>query len=256
MTQIPHITLPILNGIKHGFFGRKGGVSHAQPGFETLNVGMNKGDNIDDIVENRRRICQQFGLTLDGLVIVNQQHTDVVHIVDRPFENIPVGDALVTTKPNLLLGIQTADCVPVLFADCENQVVAGAHAGWRGAVKGILESTLDKMIEVGANRSNIKVALGPCIWQSSYEVGPDFVQAMKDHPGAYRPEFFIPGNRVDHFYFDLPGYVMDRLKKAGVKHITPSPFNTFANPEDFFSYRYKTIHQLPYLGLQLSVIRL
>jgi YfiH family protein len=254
MTQLPTVTSSLLSGLNHSFFGRKGGVSHSHPGFETLNVGLNKGDDDQNIIENRRRICQHFGLTLDHLVIVNQQHTDIAHIVDKPFKTAPLGDALVTTTPNLLLGIQTADCVPILFADSENQVIAAAHAGWRGSVKGIIEDTLDKMVKMGANRSTIKVALGPCIWQQSYEVGPDFIETMQSYPGAYQPQFFIKAERAHHFYFDLPGYVNHRLQQAGIQNIDSSPFDTFANPKESFSYRYKTVNHLPYIGQQLSVI--
>ena len=259
MTKLPVITSPsfnILGNIEHAFFGRKGGVSNSHPGFETLNIGLNKGDDDQNIIENRRLIAQHFGLTLDHLIIINQQHTDIVHFVDKPFQAPPLGDALVTTEPNFLLGIQTADCVPLLFVDADNHVVGAAHAGWRGAVKGIIEATLNKMVEVGANRSAIKTALGPCIWQPSYEVGVDLIETMQSYPGAYHSQFFTEGDRNNHFYFDLPGYVKHRLLKAGVQSVDLSPFDTFANPKDFFSYRYKTVNHLPYIGQQLSVIKL
>jgi YfiH family protein len=241
--------------IKHGFFGREGGVSHDHPSFESLNVGFNKGDSDENVLENRRLICQHFGLTIDDLVLAHQDHTTVFYLVDQPFKGeAPIGDALITTTPNLLLSIQTADCVPVLFFNPDNKIIAAAHAGWRGAAKGVMEAVVEKMIDMGAKKDRIYVALGPCIWQESYQVGEDFIEALKNYPGAYQEQFLIKDETPGYFYFDLPGYVHHRLQKVGLQHIDPSPFNTFTNPEEFFSYRYKTVNHLPYNGQQLSVI--
>mgnify|MGYP002783822719 CR=1 FL=1 len=232
MHKVPCFSAPSLSMLKtvhHGFFGRES-------------------------QDHNSQVCELFGLECDRLVMLQQQHTDIVHVVHQPFTDMPIGDALITMQPNLMLAIRTADCAPVLLADPVKKIVAAVHAGWRGAVKGILETTVQKMVELGAGLSDLCVAIGPCIWQSSYEIGPDFIESMKSYPGAFAADFFIKSEQANHFYFDLPGYVQHRLLQAGVKAIDPSPFDTYANPDRFFSYRYETLKHLPATGRQLSVI--
>lgn len=258
MTKLPVITSALLSQFKeiyHGFFTREGGVSHSHPNLASLNVGFKKGDCDENVLENRRLICQHFGLTLDCLVLAYQDHTTIFHMVDQPFDGeIPIGDALITTTPNILLAIQTADCVPVLFFSPDKKIVAAVHAGWRGAAKGVIEATVQKMVDLGAEKKQIYAALGPCIWQESYQVKADFIETLKTLPNAYQEKFLIKDETPDCYLFDLPGYVQHRLQEAGLQYIEPSQFNTFANPKKFFSYRYKTVNNLSCNGQQLSVI--
>ena len=169
-------------------------------------------------------------------------------VVDSPFEGkFPKADALITTTPGLLIGVLTADCVPVLLSTSSGDMVAAVHAGWRGSVAGILENTLDKMRALGAKE--IQAALGPCIWQDTYEVSQEFYDNLNK-----LPSFFKPGNRPQHWQFDLPGYVMYRLQQAGIQHISSSLANTYTDPVRFFSCRRKTILGEAKFGNSLSGI--
>lgn len=235
-----------ISGISHGFFTRQGGVSKGD--FATLNAGLSNGDQHDHVMENRRRISRSLGFHEKNLLIVRQIHSPTVLIVNHPFEETPPeADALITTTPGLLIGVLTADCVPVLLSTSTGDIVAAVHAGWRGAVHGILENTIQQMRALGAH--HIKAALGPCIWQDSYEVSQEFYENLKDTPC-----FFKTGHRPLHWQFDLPGYVMARLQKAGIQDIDSSPANTYAHPDRFFSYRRKTIMQESQFGNSLSSI--
>lgn len=232
--------------LKHGFFTRHGGVSHGD--FATLNTAREKGDDLGHVQENRRRIAQALGFKENNLIIARQVHSANVVMVDRPFQgDPPEADALITTVPGLLLGVLTADCVPVLLSSTQGNIVAAVHAGWRGASGGILEATVEQMRGLGAK--NIIAALGPCIWQESYEVSQEFYDNL---PSA--SSFFAPSPLVNHWQFDLPGYVMSRLKIAKVDQISPSPVNTFTNPDRFFSYRRKMILGEKQFGCFLSGI--
>lgn len=253
----PVIKTPLLGQFKNiafGFFTREGGISQSHSGFKSLNVALHNGDIQKDVTENRRIICNSLNLNLDHLALVVQKHSNIVHSINQAYKIPPVGDALVTSVPNLILGIQTADCVPVLLTDPNKKIIAAAHAGWRGAVKGILENTVQEMIKQGADLTNIYGALGPCIWQQSYEVKDNFINEMQRYPNAYEKRFFISTEKQNSYLFDLSGYVTHRLIKMGIQHIDPSPFNTFSHPERFFSYRYKTLNNSPFNGCQLSVI--
>lgn len=234
--MVPYLQAPLLSnikGIRHGFFTRQGGVS--QGDFATLNVAREIGDPNDCVQENRRRIAQSLGIDEKKLITVRQRHTANVIVVDRPFEGeLPEADALITTVPGLFIGVLTADCAPVLLATLKGDMVAAVHAGWRGAVEGILENTVEKMNSLGGK--DIQAALGPCIWQDNYEISQEFYDNLKD-----APSFFKPGNRPTHWQFDLPGYVMHRLQQAGIHHISPSLANTYTDPVRFFSCRRKTI---------------
>jgi len=252
---------------EHGFFGRTGG--HSCGNLSSLNVGTDKDDSEDNVSKNKSLIAKSLGFEKKDIVTLKQQHTNICHKVDEKFkQNFShellgsrdriVGDALATNIRGVLLGVKTADCVPVLFADNYNQVVGAAHAGWRGALSGVLENTVAAMVDLGAKFENIVVAIGPCIWAESYEVGLDLKQQFESESPLACEEFFrikdTNGIAPCKWMFDLPGYVYKRLNKLGIDEISPSPFNTFENPDKFFSYRYNTVHGLGINGVQLSAI--
>ena len=241
LTKIPHV--------KHGFFTRVGGESTGC--YATLNTSLKKGDDPRCVYANRHSICKVFGLSIENLGLVSQEHTNTARFITEPFprDAIPVGDALVTTTKNLLIGMKTADCVPILLADKTQPIVAAAHAGWRGAVGGVIENTIQLMQEKGAQPENIVAALGPCIWQQSYDVDQRFVDNLKDDARS-----FIHKTQSGTHHFDLPGYVTDRLNKLGVAAVSPSPADTFSDSERFFSFRHKTTTNAADFGNQLSVI--
>lgn len=248
----PCLTSPALSAIsyvRHGFFTRLGGMS--QGCFAELNTSLKDGDDPDCVYENRRRICQTFNLSLDDLGVVNQRHTNIVHVITKPFsrKDIPVGDALITSTPRVLIGVKTADCVPILLADQTQPLVAAVHAGWKGAVGGIVENTVLRMNEMGAKSRNIVAALGPCIWQESFEVDQTFMEDLKGSE-----QFFTSGKQPNRYLFDLPGYVISRLEKTGVTTISPSLADTFADEKHFFSFRRKTVRNEDDFGNQMSVI--
>jgi YfiH family protein len=232
--------------VRHGFFTRQGGVSKGD--FASLNVVYKKKDDSANVVENRRRIANSLGFSPHNLVTINQVHSTKVLMVDKPFWNeVPDGDALVTTTPGLLIGVYTADCVPVLLSTHDGRIVAAIHAGWRGAVNGILEATLKVMKHKGAD--DIIAALGPCIWQESYEISQEFYNNE-----TIDRRFFNPGSRPNHWQFDLPGYVMSRLADSGIKIIQASPADTFTDATRFFSCRRKTLLNEADFGCSLSAI--
>lgn len=198
--------------------------------------------------ENRRRIAQSLGFETKNLVTACQVHSPHVLVVDRPFEgNLPHVDALVTTTPGLLMGILTADCVPVFMSTPAGDMVAAVHAGWRPAVGGIIEATVQVMKDLGAKE--ILAALGPCIWQESYEVSQEFYDNLTD-----APQFFKEGNRPHHWQFDLPGYVMHHLSMEGIQQVAPSPANTYTDADRFFSCRRRTLLGESNFGCSLSAI--
>jgi YfiH family protein len=239
---------PGLAGTRHGFFTRKGGVSEG--GFASLNCSDRSADEPARVAENRARAAGALGFAPEALVAVHQVHGVAVAVCDAPWESRPVADALVTARPGLLLGIVTADCGPVLFADERAGVVGAAHAGWRGAVAGVLEATLDAMRALGAH--NITAVVGPCIAQPSYEVGADLRDAVLARDAA-DASFFAEGRRADHWQFDLPGYCVARLRAAGAEaHATFD--DTLAEPEKFFSHRRRTLGAEGPIGHQLSAI--
>jgi len=238
-------------GIRHGYFTRDGGVSEGL--YRGLNVGLGSHDNWEHVQENRRRVAGWFGLPVERLATVHQVHSPDVIAVDANYDGTrPQADAMVTATPGIALGVLAADCGPILFADPENRVVGAAHAGWKGALTGVLENTIEAMVALGAKREMITACLGPSISQASYEVGPEFV----DRFVAYDPDYaryFIPSKRVGHAMFDLPGLTIDRLYKAGV---TAENLNlcTYPDPDRFFSYRRTTHAKEPDYGRQISAI--
>lgn len=250
------ITLSALNEIihiRHGFFTREGGVSTGL--YTSLNCGPGSADQPAAVAENRGRVMAMMDLPETALITVHQAHTADVATVTGPWAegSRPTADAMVTTVPGLALGILTADCAPVLLADRKNGIVAAAHAGWKGAIGGVLENTIARMVELGAKPKNIVGAIGPCIGQRSYEVGPDFPTAFLAE-SADNADFFAPSRRDGHFLFDLPGYVSRKLARLGLIDVTRVPADTCRDGARFFSYRRATLNNEPDYGRQVSVI--
>jgi YfiH family protein len=243
-----------LHGVAHGFLGRKGGVSTGD--MASLNVGLGSTDDPALIAENRRRAVEAV-LPGARLATLYQVHSpDCVAIVE-PFEDRlrPHADALVTDRPGLALGILTADCAPVLFADREAGVVGAAHAGWKGAVGGVTDSTIAAMETLGATRDRIVAAIGPCIARASYEVDIVFLARFaEDDPDNER--FFTEGRREDHWQFDLEAYVAHRLASAGIRTVEMLGQDTYARPDHFYSFRRATHRSEPDYGRQISIIGL
>ena len=242
-----------LEGIPHGFLGRKGGVSQGL--IASLNVGLGAGDDRAAVRENRRRALAAVAPGT-ALVTVHQVHSaDAVHAAAPwPDEARPHADALVADRPGLALGIVTADCTPVLLADRAAGVIAAAHAGWKGALGGVIEATLALMERHGADRARIAAAVGPVIARKSYEVDEAFLRRFAEADPA-NERFFTPG-REGHHQFDLEAYVLARLAGAGVTRAEALGLDTYADPERFFSYRRATHKGEPTYGRQLSLIAL
>ncbi|HSV30326.1 MAG TPA: peptidoglycan editing factor PgeF [Candidatus Omnitrophota bacterium] len=241
-----------INRIRHGFFTREGGAS--QGIYASLNVGVGSNDERAAVMENRARAMAMLDLPSEALVTVYQVHSPDVAVVEAPWQGEPPkADAMVTTVPGLALGILTADCAPVLFADRRGGVVGAAHAGWRGAVAGVLDNTIAKMVEMGARKKNIVAAVGPCIGQRSYEVGPEFPAPFLAEDPA-NADFFAASAKPGHHLFDLPGYISRRLAKLGVTEVTRVPADTCRDEARFFSYRRTTLRREPDYGRQLSAI--
>lgn len=227
------------SGLRHAFFTRQGGVSDGL--YASLNGGLGSQDRPGAVAENRARMCAQLGLPGDRMASLHQVHSAQAVVVEAPFPlaERPKADAMVTRVPGLALGIATADCGPILFADPENGVVGAAHAGWKGALTGVVEATVAAMEGLGARRGSIVAVLGPTIAQAAYEVGAEFVARFRDEaPGSDR--FFAAGTRPDHAQFDLPGFVLSRLEQAGIGEGAILGLCTYADPERFYSYRRAT----------------
>lgn len=244
-----------LNHVRHAFFTRQGGVSEGL--YASLNCGVGSDDRPEHVAENRARAMAHLDLSPDRLATVYQVHSDRVETVDEPwaYESRPQADAMVTNQPGLALGILTADCVPVLLADAETRVIGAAHAGWRGALSGVLGNTLAAMERLGAKRDKVISGIGPCIAQRSYEVGPEFPEPFIEQSDDNR-DFFCPALRDGHFLFDLKGYVARQLCKQGVGGVACLPCDTCAESERFFSYRRATLNKEADYGRGLSAIYL
>lgn len=252
------MTAPFLTAalpVPHGFFTRHGGVSTGR--FASLNCSLSGRDDPDAVRENRARAAAALHHPPAALVGLTQVHGIAVATLEDawPEDDRPRADAVVTDRPGLLLGIVTGDCAPVLFADAEAGVIGAAHAGWRGAVAGVIEATLAAMEARGARRARIAAAIGPCIAQPSYEVGADLREALLARDPA-DARFLAPGRREGHWQFDLPGYVLARLHAAGVARAAWIGQDTLARAEDFFSHRRSTLSGGGPIGHQLSAIAL
>ena len=250
------ILAPTLTGlprVRHAFFSREGGASEGI--YASLNGGVGSNDDHVHVAENRRRMAAS--LEAPALVTAYQIHSAKAVIATEAWtrEQAPRADAVVTRTPNLAVGITIADCGPILFADGEAGVISSAHAGWRGAFDGILEATVAKMEELGAQRARIRAAIGPLIRQESYEVGPEFVTRFREADSAFE-RFFKSSPRADHALFDLPGFIAFRLEQARVGSIEDLKLDTYLDETRFFSYRRSTHRAEPDYGRLIAAIAL
>jgi YfiH family protein len=248
-----HLNSPELDPTRHGFFTREGGVSGG------IYAGLNCGQGSDDapalVQENRTLAATAVGVQREQLVSLHQIHsTKVVEVKKQWSSARPHADAMVTKTKGIGLGILTADCAPVLFTDPDAGVIAAAHAGWKGAIYGVTDSTIDAMINLGATRENIAATVGPCISQANYEVGMEFFETFADKNADYT-RFFING-KEGKMQFDLPAFVLHRLRNSGIKTASWVGECTYASPKKYFSYRRTTHAKEPDYGRQISIIRL
>jgi YfiH family protein len=234
-------TLESLPGIRHAFFTRQGGVSEGI--YESLNGGVGSRDAAAHVAENRARMAKALGVAADNFLSCYQIHSPEVVTVERAWtpDARPRADALVTRVPGIAVGVSTADCGPVLFADANARVVGAAHAGWRGALTGVIEATIAAMEKLGADRGNIAAAAGPMIRQANYEVGPEFVERFAADNAA-NERFFTPSTTDGHAMFDLAGYIKTRLASAGIKRVEDIGRCTYADAATFYSYR-RSVHR-------------
>lgn len=240
-------------GIRHGFFTREGGVS--QGIYASLNCGLGSADAREAVQENRARVVGRLGAAEGRLLTVHQVHSPIAVIAEEPWPigQQPHADAIVTRTSGLAVGALSADCAPVLLADRQAQVVAAAHAGWRGAIGGVIEATLEAMERLGAQRGRISAVVGPTIGPDAYEVGRAFRATFEEKDSA-NAAYFKTGTDEAHFQFDLPAYCLKRLKHAGVKQCESLNLCTYANESLFFSYRRSLhAHETDY-GRQISAI--
>lgn len=256
-TPLERLTSPLLEGFEHGFFTRRGGASSGL--FQGLNCGHGSSDQTDSVALNRARVAEDMGVDPDQLLGVHQIHSPDVIIVDEtyvlsPPAEQPRADALVTAIPGVALSVLTADCMPVLLADPEAGVIGAAHAGWRGALEGVLESTINAMESCGAARSRLRAVIGPCITQAAYEVSTDFMDVFEAEDPQYA-RFFSGGNS-DRPWFNLPGFGLHRLYEAGVAEAEFCGHCTYGDPARFFSYRRSTHKSEPDYGRLISAIRI
>jgi len=256
MSNLPCIQSRVLSaaGAAHGFFGRVGGVSRGI--YASLNAGPGSNDDPADVAENRRRIAAALAVAPENLLSVYQEHSAKAEIVSGPFAgdyaDRPQADAMATKIPGLALSILTADCGPILLTDPRAGVIGAAHAGWKGALGGVIEAALEAMKSLGADPANVSAAIGPCIAQASYEVGPEFFGAFTA-PDAENERFF-KGGQGDRLHFDLKGYCASRLALAGVRTVDILPQDTCAEEVDYFSNRRAVKRQEGDYGRNLSAI--
>jgi YfiH family protein len=252
MIQASSLNLP---NIRHAFFTREGGVSEGI--YQSLNGGIGSRDAPENVRENRARMATALGVAATHLVSCYQIHSPDVIVAEQPWtrETAPRADAIVTQMPGLAIGVSTADCGPILFADGEAGVIGAAHAGWKGALTGVLEATIKAMEKLGARRGRICAALGPMIRQPNYEVGAEFVERFVAADGANR-RFFVPATRPDHAMFDLAGHIKSRLERTEIQSVEDLALCTYADPARFFSYRRTTHRGEPDYGRHVNAIAL
>lgn len=239
--------------LSHGFFSRQGGASH--PPFDSLNFGLSRGDSLENVKENKRRLAQFFGVSEDRVVLMHQMHSADVHVIDGPC--FLKGDGLITKEKGLILGVLTADCVPLLVYSPKHQIIAAVHAGWRGAVHGVVFSMLDKMKELGVEPQDLIAAIGPTIALESYEVDqPVFDAFMEKDKTAYHPYFKANSQKPNYFQFDLPGLVKGQLVGAGVQTVDDLGMDTYGDSLHFFSCRRSTHQGSQAFGNQVSALML
>ncbi|MBO6894173.1 MAG: peptidoglycan editing factor PgeF [Roseibium sp.] len=242
-----------IDGVRHGFFTRNGGVS--QGIYASLNIGLGSDDARDLVMENRQRVATDMGVDVNLLMSPYQVHSPDVITLSSPWQDGAdrKADALVTDTPGLAIGVSTADCGPVLFADPKAKVVGAAHSGWKGAITGVLENTVKAMEGLGAKSDNIVAVLGPTISQKAYEVGPEFQKRFAEQDKA-NEIYFLPSEKPGHFMFNLPGFITNRLEELGLAQVADLAVCTYADEERYFSYRRTTHRQEPDYGRQISAI--
>ena len=247
------ITSEVFQDIRHGFFSRVGGVSSGL--FESLNCGAGSGDQADFVAVNRARVANSMEVAPDRIATVHQVHSaDVLYVRELSLEERPKADAIVTDIPGVAIAVLTADCQPVLFADRKSKVIGAAHAGWKGALDGVLEATINAMVALGAERGRIVAAIGPAISQRAYEVGPEFLDRFRaDDEGNAR---FFANGEGDRYLFDLPGYGLHRLREAGVGKAEWTGHCTYSDEARFFSYRRSVHLKEGDYGRLISAVRL
>jgi hypothetical protein len=254
--RVPGFANPADESVFHGFFGRQGGVSKGV--YNALNCGPGSDDAIENVRENLEIVATQAGLEANSILLLHQVHGKTCLKAEKPWPilNRPEADGVVTDVPGLGLGILTADCAPVLFQARKadgSPVIGAAHAGWKGALGGILASTVEQIKSYGVKPSDISAAIGPCIGQVSYEVGAEFFEAvLRDDEAAEK--FFKSARKADHHMFDLAGYCAMKLAACGLANIAIKDLDTYFNEEDFFSYRRTTHRADKDYGRQISLI--
>lgn len=254
---VPEFIASSEDGLTHGFFTRRGGVSTGI--YDSLNCGAGSDDNPDHVMQNKSIVAQAMKCAQENLVTLHQVHSAECVTVTQPWNvsDRPKADAMVTNVPDLALGVLTADCAPVLFTGNgpEGHVIGAAHAGWGGALRGVLGETVEAMQRLGAQQETIRACVGPCIGKASYEVSEDFVVPFlqQDEDNEH---FFHAASREGHLMFDLAGYCAKRLSEAGVRHVHILDQDTYSNEDDFFSYRRTTHRGEPDYGRQISVIKM
>lgn len=246
------ITSDSLAPLRHGFFTRRGGASSGV--FKGLNCGIGSSDQYEAVTINRTRVADAMGVELGALVGVHQVHSSHVVTITAPLTDRPKADAMVTATRGVALSVLTADCQPVLFADHDAGVIGAAHAGWKGALDGVLEATLDAMEELGASRGNIHAVIGPCISQQAYEVSEAFFEDFIAQDPAFA-RFFVNG-QDGKYQFDLPGFGLNRLRAAGIGSAEWTRHCTYNDPARFFSYRRTTHHKEADYGRLIAAITL
>jgi YfiH family protein len=248
-------SLSEMPGIRHAFFTREGGVSGGL--YASLNGGVGSKDEAHKVAENRARMARALSVAPERFLSAYQIHSPDVVVAETPWdrESRPKADAIVTRVPGLAIGVSTADCGPVLFADAQAGVIGAAHAGWRGAFLGVLESTIAAMEKLGADRARIAAAVGPMIRQDNYEVGPEFRAQFLAADGGHE-RYFAPGRRDGHAMFDLAGFIAMRLDRAGIRSIEDLDLCTYADPLRFYSYRRSQHCHEPDYGRHINAIAL
>lgn len=251
--RLSPLTSPLLGQARHGFFTREGGVSTGP--YASLNCSMRSGDTPENLMENRRRVAGHFGVLPDSLLGVTQVHgAEVINAQAAwPPGSGTQADALVTDRPELAISVITADCAPVLFSTTDGAIVGAAHAGWRGALAGVLEATLAAMLHMGAEAGAIHAVVGPCIAQESYETAEDMHSAILAGD-RHAATFFTPGHRAGHYQFDLAGWCVFRLQRAGIGRAVTLGMDTLPDTQRFFSHRRRTLAGGGPIGHQISAI--
>lgn len=246
------LTSDLLGPVRHGFFTRRGGASSGI--FEGLNCGLGSSDQREAVELNRARVAAAMEVAPEKLARVHQVHSHDVLVIEEPGDSADRADAMVTRTPGVALSILTADCQPVLFADPEAGVIGAAHAGWRGALDGVLSATVEAMVDLGSTRSNILAVIGPTISQRAYEVGPEFFDDfMAEDPENAR---FFANGEGDRLLFDLPGLGLHKLRSAGVAEAEWTGHCTYSDPKRFYSYRRATHEKQADYGRLIACIRL